>query len=64
MDIPRTSAIRALDAAVGFVNEREQQLCQIIESSQSSPEEKYQALVDLAYMTAILVREMTETSED
>jgi hypothetical protein len=64
MDIPRTSAIRALDAAVGLVNEREQQLCEIIESSQSSPEEKYQALVDLAYMTAILVREMTDTSED
>jgi hypothetical protein len=27
-------------------------------------QEKYQALVDLAFMTAILVREMTETSED
>jgi hypothetical protein len=64
MHVPRTSAIRALDAAVELVNEREQQLCQVIESSQSSPQEKYQALVDLAYMTAILVRETTETSED
>ena len=64
MHVPRTSAIRALDAAVGLVNEREQQLCQVIESSQSSPQEKYQALVDLAYMTAILVREAAETNED
>jgi hypothetical protein len=64
MHVPRTSAIRALDAAAGLVNEREQQLCQVIESSQSSPQEKYQALVDLAYMTAILVRETNETSED
>jgi hypothetical protein len=64
MHVPRTSAIRALDAAMELVNERERQLCQVIESSQSSPQEKYQALVDLAYMTAILVRETTETSED
>jgi hypothetical protein len=64
MHVPRASAVRALDAALKLVDEREQQLCWIIESSQSSPEEKYQALVDLAYMTAILVRETTETSED
>jgi hypothetical protein len=64
MHILRASAVRALDAALRLVDEREQQLCWIIESSQSSPEEKYQALVDLAYMTAILVRETTETSED
>ena len=64
MYVPRNSAIRAIDAAVWFGNEREQQLCQIIDSSQSSPEDKYEALVDLAYMTAILVRETTETGAD
>jgi hypothetical protein len=64
MHIPRTSALSVLDAAVELANEREEQLCQIIESSQSSTEEKYQALIDLAYMTGILVREITETSED
>jgi hypothetical protein len=64
MHVPRASAVRALDAALKLVDEREQQLCRIIESSQSSPGEKYQALLDLAYMTDILVREMTETSED
>ena len=64
MHVSRASAVRALDAALRLVDEREQQLCRIIESSQSSPEEKYQALLDLAYMTDILVREMTETSED
>ena len=48
MHVPRASAVRALDAALRLVDEREQQLCRIIESSQSSPEEKYQALVDLA----------------
>ena len=48
MHVPRASAVRALDAALKLVDEREQQLCWIIESSQSSPEEKYQALVDLA----------------
>jgi len=64
MHFPRTPAVRALDAAVGLVSEREQQLCQVIESSQSSPEEKYQALLDLAYMTTTTVRETTGTSED
>ncbi len=64
MHIPRTSALNALDAAVGLANEQEKQLCRIIESSQSSTEEKYLALVDLAYMTNILVRDMAETSDD
>ena len=63
MPIPRSSVISTLDAAVGLVDGREQQLCQIIECSQSSPEEKYQALINLAYMNAILVGETAETSE-
>jgi hypothetical protein len=64
MHVPSAFVARALDAALKQVDEREQQLCQIIESSQSSPEERYRALLDLAYMTDILTREMTETSDD
>jgi hypothetical protein len=64
MRVPRTSAVQARDAALRLVDERDQELCQIIESSASSPEEKYQALLDLACMARILVREMTEISED
>jgi hypothetical protein len=64
MYVPRASAIRAPDAASRLVEEREQRLCETIESRQSSPEEKYQALVDLAYLTGILIKELDETSED
>jgi len=64
MHVPSAFVARALDAALRLGDEREQELCWIIESSQSSPDEKYQALLDLAYMTGILAREMTETSED
>ena len=60
----RSSYIRALGAPIGLVDKWEQHLCEIIESSQSSPEDKYQALLELAYMTGIMDRETTDTSED
>ena len=34
----------------------EKRLCRIIESGQTSPEEKYQALMDLANISGVLVR--------
>jgi hypothetical protein len=64
MHVRSAFVARAFDAALRLVDEREQELCLIIESSESSPDEKYQALLDLAYMTGTMAREMTETSED
>jgi len=34
----------------------EKRLCRIIESDQTSPDEKYQALLDLAKISGVLVR--------
>ena len=42
-----SSAIRAIDIAISFVNREEQRLRAIIESDSSSGDEKFKALRDL-----------------
>jgi hypothetical protein len=54
------SAERIINVALDLLDERKEHLCSILESEQTTPDEKYQALVSLAYMTGILVREATE----
>jgi hypothetical protein len=50
------SAERIIQVALDLLDERKEHLCSIVESEQTTPDEKYQALVNLAYMTGILVR--------
>jgi hypothetical protein len=60
---PRNSSLlaeRTIQVALGLLDERKEQPCSIVESEQTTPDEKYQALVNLAYMIGILVREAAE----
>jgi hypothetical protein len=54
------SAERLIQVALDLLDQRKEHLCSIVESEQTSPDEKYEALVSLAYMTGILVREAAE----
>ena len=51
------SAERLIQVALDLLDQRKEQLCSIMESEQTTPDEKYEALVSMAYMTGILVRE-------
>jgi predicted nucleotidyltransferase len=66
MPSPRNSSIsaaRAINVAVTLVEQQQEQLRAIIESTQSRPEEKFQALVDLAHLAGILLHEMAVAEE-
>jgi predicted nucleotidyltransferase len=66
MSSPRNtpdSATRAINVAVDLAEQREERLRAIIESKQSTPEEKFEALVDLAHLAGILLHEMAEAEE-
>jgi hypothetical protein len=52
---PELLDLRAADASFVVRWAEESRLCGIIESEQTSPEEKYQALIDLAKMSGVLV---------
>ena len=56
----RNPKVRAVEIALRLVNERERHLRGIMKSRESTAEERLQALVDLARMTEMLVREMAE----
>ena len=58
------SAERAVNAALRLVDEHEQRLRAILESEQAAADEKFQALVDLAHLTGILVREAAEAEAE
>jgi hypothetical protein len=63
MPSPRNSSLiaeRTIQVALDLLDERKEHLCSITESEQTTPDEKYQALVSLAYMTGILMREAAE----
>ena len=58
MPSPRNSSLlgeRTIKVALDLLDERKEHLCSIMESEQTTPDEKYQALVSLAYMTGIMV---------
>jgi hypothetical protein len=54
---------RAADTAFLMKWTEETRLCAIIDSEQASTEEKYQALLDLAYLSGVLVSDFTDASE-
>jgi hypothetical protein len=58
------SARRSANVALHLVDEHEQRLRAILESAQVVPDEKFQALADLASLTGILVREMAEAEAE
>ena len=43
-----------------MLDQQKQELCAVIESEQATPEEKYESLVSLAYMTGILTCDAEE----
>jgi hypothetical protein len=54
------SATRAINVAIGLVEQQEERLRAIVESKQATPEEKFTALVDLAHLACILMHEVAE----
>ena len=57
MRSPRNTSIRAvrtIHAALDLLDQRKNALCALAESEQVTSEEKYEALVALAYMTGVL----------
>jgi hypothetical protein len=52
-----------MNVAVGLVEQQEERLRGILESKQTTPEEKFEALVDLAQLAGILLHEMAEGDE-
>lgn len=49
-----TVAEHIIHSALDLLDKRKQELCAVVESEQTTPDEKYEALVSLAYMTGIL----------
>jgi hypothetical protein len=63
MPSPRNSSLlahRIIHLALDLLDERKERLCSIVGSEQTSPDEKFEALVSLACMTGILVREASD----
>src|ERR1017187_10422485 len=61
---PEFLDLRAADASFVTRWAEESRLCGIIESEQTSPEEKYQALIDLAYLSGLLVHGLLDAARD
>jgi hypothetical protein len=55
-------AERAIHVALNLVDEHEERLRSILESNLSTPEEKFQALVNLAHLAGTLLHEMSEAT--
>jgi hypothetical protein len=63
MSSPRNtpvSAAQAINVALGLADQQQQRLCAIIESKQATPDEKFQALVDLARLAGIVLHAAAE----
>ena len=57
MPSPRNTALSGeltVDIVLGAIELHKERLCQIIESDDTTPEDKYEALMRLASMTGIL----------
>ena len=50
--------------AIGLVEQREERLRTIVESKDATPEQKFQALVDLAHLAGILLHEVAEAETE
>ena len=58
-----TDAARAINVAIGLVEQQEERLRDILESKQATPDEKFAALVDLAHLAGIVLHEAAEDQE-
>jgi len=65
MPSPRntSASARAINVALDLVEQQQERLRAIIESKQSTPKEKFEALVDLALLAGILLHEMAEAED-
>jgi hypothetical protein len=57
-DEHRLSLVRPVNAA----RNEQRRLCAIIDSSKATPDEKYQALVELALLTGVFVPELADVA--
>ena len=57
------SASRAINVAIGLVEQQEERLRDVLESKQAAPEEKFEALVSLAHLAGIVLHELVEGDE-
>jgi hypothetical protein len=57
------SATRAINVAIGLVEQQRERLRAIIESKQATPDEKFAALVDLAHWAGIVLLGAAEAGE-
>jgi len=57
------SATRAINVAIGLVEQQEELLRAIIESKQATPDQKFEALVDLAHLAGIVLLGVAEAGE-
>jgi hypothetical protein len=56
------SLVPAGDASRDAAREEELRLCAIVDSDTATPDEKYQALVDLASLTGVLVHGIADAA--
>jgi hypothetical protein len=54
------SAARAINVALGLADQQEHHLCAIVESKQATPDEKFQALIELAHLAGIVLHAAVE----
>jgi len=57
------SATRVTNVAIGLVEQQEERLRAIIESKQATPDEKFEALVDLAHLAGVVLLGAAEAEE-
>ena len=54
------SAARAINVALGLADQQKHRLCAIVESKQATPDEKFQAPIDLAHLAEIVLHSAAE----
>jgi hypothetical protein len=54
------SAARVINLAIGLVEQQEERLRDILESKQATPDEKFEALVNLANLAGIVLHKAAE----
>jgi len=59
----QVSAQRGIDVALGLAEQQEHRLRDILESKQSTPDEKFQALLDLSRLAGISLHHSTDAGE-
>jgi hypothetical protein len=58
----RFSLLRAENLSREAARAEERRLCAIVESDTATPDEKYQALVDLASLTGVLIHGLADAA--